>query len=61
MTSEQTKAHIEALLAEREGYVRYGHDDRVKLVDEQLAAFGHKAKAPVKRAAKMTAAKGTEL
>lgn len=61
MTSEQRAAHIAALLVEREGYVRYGVTDGVAAVDEQLAVYGHKAKAPAKRAAKMTAPKGEEL
>jgi len=33
---------IDALLTEREGYVRRGLKDRVKAVDEQLALLGHK-------------------
>ena len=61
MTSEQTAAHIQALLVEREGYERYGNTDGVKAVDEQLEIYGHKAKKPAARAKKMTAAKGTEL
>ena len=61
MTSEQTRAHIEALIQEREHYVRTGNTERVAAVDASLADFGHKAKAPAKRAAKMTAAKGEEL
>ena len=61
MTSEQTKAQIQALLDEREHYVRHDLPDRVAAVDESLAALGHKAKAPAKRAAKMTAPKGAEL
>lgn len=35
---------IPALLAEREGYVRYGRIDRVRMVDEQLAAYGYDPK-----------------
>lgn len=35
--------HIEALLAEREGYKRRGLKDRVKQVDDILASLGHKA------------------
>ena len=61
MTSEQTRDLIAALLREREGYVRYDNPDGVKAVDEQLAIYGHKAKAPVKRAQKMTAPRGEEL
>lgn len=52
LDSEQTKDRITALLAEREGYVRYGRDDKVTEVDAQLAALGHKAAAPAKRAEK---------
>jgi hypothetical protein len=33
---------VEALLVEREGYVRRGLKDRVKAVDEALEALGHK-------------------
>lgn len=33
---------IAALLAERRGYVARGLRDRVKAVDEQLAALGHR-------------------
>ncbi|MER5384481.1 hypothetical protein ABT040_30180 [Streptomyces sp. NPDC002688] len=36
---------IPALLAEREGYVKYGRTDRVRAVDEQLAAYGYDPKA----------------
>jgi len=61
MTNEQTAAYIKALLAEREGYVRYGLPDRVALVDAELAKVGYKAKAPSKRAQKMIAPKGAEL
>lgn len=61
MTSEQTKALIQALLRERDHYARHGKPDRVEQVDAQLAALGHAAKAPVKRAQKMTKVKGTEL
>lgn len=61
MTSEQQKDHIAALLREREGYERHGLKDRVKDVDAELTRLGHKAKAPAKRAVKMTAPKGTEL
>lgn len=32
---------IPALLKERENYVRYGRTERVRLVDEQLAAYGY--------------------
>jgi len=36
---------IAALLAERRGYVVRGLSDRVKAVDERLAALGHRAPA----------------
>lgn len=36
-------AMIAALLEERRGYAARGLTDRVKLVDAQLAALGHKA------------------
>ena len=34
---------IEALLMEREGYLRRGKADRVKAVDEALREFGYEA------------------
>lgn len=34
---------IETLLEEREGYVRRGKKDRVKAVDDALAALGYKS------------------
>ena len=37
---------IDALLIEREGYVRRGLKDRVKACDDALAALGHKVKTP---------------
>ena len=37
---------IDALLIEREGYVRRGLKDRVKACDDALAALGHKGKTP---------------
>lgn len=54
LTSEQRKAHIAALLREREGYERFGLDKRVAEVDEQLKAYGHNAETPARRATKMT-------
>ena len=35
---------IDALLIEREGYVRRGLKDRVKACDDALAALGYKSK-----------------
>lgn len=61
MTSEQVKEHIAALIAEREHYTRYGRADRVAAVDEQLRFYERLAAPPVKRAAKITAPKRTEL
>jgi hypothetical protein len=40
------KNQIEALLVEREGYVRRGLKDRVKACDEALRALGHSTKTP---------------
>jgi hypothetical protein len=37
---------IEALLVEREGYVRRGLKDRVAACDEALRALGHSVKTP---------------
>jgi hypothetical protein len=61
LTKEQTKDRIKALLYEREGYEKYGKDDQVKQVDEQLKLLGHQAKPPAKRSTKMTGPKGTEF
>lgn len=38
---------IDALLAEREGYVRRGLKDRVKACDDALAQLGYKSKVEV--------------
>ena len=43
MISNMNK-QIEALLIEREGYVRRGLKDRVKACDDSLAQLGHKNK-----------------
>lgn len=61
MTKEQQKAYIEALLRERAGAEQYGRTDTVKDIDAELEKVGHKAKAPAKRATRMTAKKGSEL
>ena len=50
------KASVDALLTEREGYVRYGKDDRVKQVDEQLKKLGEKPPAGRRTEKKDTAA-----
>ena len=39
-------SEIEALLVEREGYVRRGLKDRAKQVDDALSALGYKQNAP---------------
>jgi hypothetical protein len=48
--------YIEALLLEREGYVRRNLQDRVKQVDEELArnGFSHKYLKPIETAASET-------
>jgi hypothetical protein len=61
MTDEQTKAYIQALLAEREGYEKYGLTDRVAEVDAELDRVGRRSKAPAKRAAKMAPKGRTEV
>jgi len=53
VSDEQAKAHIAALLVEREGYERSGKGDRVKQVDAALSAAGHKAQTPAKRAVRL--------
>ena len=40
------RKQIEALLVEREGYVRRGLKDRVKACDDALIALGHSVKTP---------------
>ena len=50
--------YVEALLFEREGYARYGREDRVAQVDEQLALRGHKAAAEARAAAAPKSARG---
>ena len=44
--SERKRLDIDALLAERRGYVQRGLDDRVSAVDEALAARGYKVPTP---------------
>jgi hypothetical protein len=46
----ERKHMITALLREREQLVRRGLDERIKLVDAELARYGHQAAAPAKRA-----------
>lgn len=41
--TQSSDAYIAALLVEREGYARFGRDDRVAEVDEQFALRGYKA------------------
>ena len=61
MTDEQRKAQIAALLREREHYTRHDKPERVKEVDAQLAAIGHEAKPPAKRATRAAPARHTKL
>jgi len=57
MTKEQQEAYIAALIYERDGYLRSGQKDRAAEVEAELQRVGFKAKAPAKRATKMTAKK----
>lgn len=50
--------YIDALLVEREGYARFGRDDRVAAVDEQLALRGHKVAAESRAKAAPQGVKG---
>lgn len=50
--------YIEALLFEREGYARYGREDRVAQVDEQLALRGYQEAAEARAAAAPKSARG---
>lgn len=61
MTSEQKQEYISALLEERRGYEMFGNADGLAAIDAELARVGHKAKAPSKRASKMTAPERTEI
>jgi hypothetical protein len=49
-TEELVADHIKALLRELEVAERTGNGARAVMVKAQLAAFGHKAEAPAKRA-----------
>ncbi len=53
MNDDQTKAQIQALLREREGYERAGKTERLAQVNAQLRDLGHQAKTPAKRADKL--------
>lgn len=50
MTDQERKAHIAALVREREGYERAGKSDRVKAVDAELRRLGHEGAPPAQRA-----------
>lgn len=50
VSQQERAAMIRTLLREREGCVRRGLDDRVKLIDAELARYGYEAAAPPKRA-----------
>lgn len=54
MTNEQKQAYIAGLLEERRGYEIYGNEAGLAAVDAELERLGHKAKAPAKRATKLT-------
>ena len=56
LSAEQAQAdreaqYIDALLVEREGYARFGRDDRVADVDAELQRRGYKAAAQDRAAA----------
>ncbi|MFJ9376118.1 hypothetical protein [Streptomyces sp. NPDC101455] len=51
---------VPALLREREGYVRYGRTERVRMVDEQLAAWGYDPEAGYEPPREPTAAERAE-
>lgn len=56
VSREDRAAMIAALLREREGCERRGLDERVKLINAELARFGHEAEKPAQRAEKRPAA-----
>ena len=49
--AEPADQYIDALLVEREGYARFGRDDRVADVDAELQRRGYKAAAQDRAAA----------
>jgi hypothetical protein len=57
VSREERASYIAALLRERASCEQRGLDGRVKLIDEQLASYGHEAAAPAKRAEKRPAAR----
>lgn len=63
VSAEQAQAdreaqYIDALLVEREGYARFGRDDRVADVDAELERRGYKAAAESRAKAAPKAVKG---
>ena len=53
---EEDRDYIAGLIREREQLERRGLDERVKLVDAELARLGHGAETPQKRAERRPAA-----
>jgi hypothetical protein len=60
MTNEQRTAYIAALIEERRAAELNGKPERVSAIDAELAAVGHAAATPAKRAAKRPAATATK-
>ena len=52
VSREERAAMIAALVREREGCIRRGLDERAKLIDAELARYGHEAEKPSERAEK---------
>lgn len=52
MTDQQRKAHIAALITERQGYAARGLEDRVAAVDAELERIGAAGAAPAQRSTK---------
>lgn len=60
MNEKQTKAYIQSLLAEREGYEQRGLTERIEAVDEELARVARRGQKPSARAEKRPAARAEE-
>jgi hypothetical protein len=60
VTDQQKADYIKSLLEERRYCERWGQDERVKDIDDELKRQGHEAKTPAKRAESRPRAKKSE-
>lgn len=58
LTDQQRQQTIAALIRERDGYLRYGRNDRAALIDAELKRLGAEGAAPAKRATKLKKSAG---